>query len=185
MTIELVKDGAAKILDVERVGGGGSGEKRKFQLVRGPPGSQSSGSTSSVSSGDNVKRRRQILRRPIQKQPPPVMGAGRIPESRAKEMVNTFANPKYQSSDDSGQSFDDDDDDGSVSHPYTVEEPREEEEEKPEGDYASIDDEKSDLLWKIDRASRQGMPCRQDLTIHSDVREIRNEFEPTFLTNTI
>lgn len=36
MTIELVKDGAAKTLDVERVGGGGNGEKRKFQLVRGP-----------------------------------------------------------------------------------------------------------------------------------------------------
>ena len=104
MPIELIKDGAAKTLGVER-GGAPNEQKRKFQLVRGRQGSQSD-STSSDSSVD-IKRQRQIFRRPVPKQPDD-NGPSHIPESRAKEMVNTFANPKYQSSEESGESFDDD-----------------------------------------------------------------------------
>jgi len=167
MTIELVKNGAARTLEIDRDRPTAQ-KRRKMSLVR-----QTDSSSSDSESFDSSVKKSRPQSQPggpsVQNPMQAVRPMQAVPEARAKNMINTFANPDYQSSDDNddtGESFSEDDE--SVVRPYSVEEPRDNvDEETPEGDYASIDDEKSDLLWKIDRASRQGMPCRQDLTILS------------------
>jgi hypothetical protein len=51
------------------------------------------------------------------------------------------------------------------------------EEDQPSPGFVSIDDEKSHILWKLSRAKRNGMPVHRNLTIDSNIRELRNELK--------
>ena len=75
-----------------------------------------------------------------------------------------------------GSDGDDDDDD---SRGYVVDEPVDDfqqgDVERPTPPYKSIDEEKSALLWKIARAKKAGLPIHRNLTIHTNVKELRAE----------
>ncbi|MGA1563938.1 MAG: hypothetical protein ACO35C_04885 [Pontimonas sp.] len=124
---------------------------------------------------------------------PPAARAPEIKVSDAQDMLRDFANPSKQpdsfapraGSDDSDSMTtggDDDSltqgsgDDKSVSD-YVVDDQPEFDEERPSPGFASIDDEKSHILWKLSRAKRNGMPVHRNLTIDSSIRELRNELK--------
>ena len=106
--------------------------------------------------------------------------------SDAQDMLSDFANPVKAGTQPSGfgsygsDSMTDGSDsmtdgsDKSVSEFVVDEEP---DEDKPSPGFTSIDDEKSHILWKLSRAKRSGMPVHRNLTIDSNIRELRNELK--------
>lgn len=61
---------------------------------------------------------------------------------------------------------------------YSVDEPPEPEEEpiRPSPGFASIDEEKASLIFKLARAKRSGMPSSRNFNMTSDIRDMRSEF---------
>lgn len=111
--------------------------------------------------------------------------------SDAQDMLNDFANPGRQEhsipekrfgsvfgdslTEGSGSLTDDTADDKSMSDFVVDEQP--DADDLPSTGFASIDDEKSHILWKLSRAKRSGMPVHRNLSIDSSIRELRNELK--------
>lgn len=119
---------------------------------------------------------------------PPVQRPANPPTraSEAHDMLSDLANPvKDQTplgaqmeseTDDSMTEGGDSLTDGTApSDDYVVDE--EPEQDRPSPGFVSIDDEKSHILWKLSRAKRNGMPVHRNLSIDSNIRELRNELK--------
>lgn len=127
--------------------------------------------------------------RPAAPRPPPAP-VTRVAD--AQDMLHDFANPVKDTGGAGGNPFQGDDsdsltsgddsltdgsgDDKTVSD-FVVDEQPEYDEDRPSPGFASIDDEKSHILWKLSRAKRNGMPVHRNLTIDSNIRELRNELK--------
>lgn len=124
--------------------------------------------------------------------PPPLTRPNPPTRNEATELLDGFANPMKTDagapftgmptgsesesdsmSDDSGNDLTE----GSVdpSEEYVVDEGASE--DLPSPGFASLDDEKSHILWKLSRAKRSGMPVHRNLSIDSSIRELRNELK--------
>ena len=58
---------------------------------------------------------------------------------------------------------------------YSVDEPEDEATLKPSEGFATIDEEKASLIFKLARAKKAGMPSSRTFSMHDDVREMRAE----------
>jgi hypothetical protein len=129
----------------------------------------------------------QPVRPPPAMPPPPPRAPPATRASDAHDMLHDFANPvkegtagvfggsETDSLTDGNDSLTDGSDDKSVSE-YVMDE-RQDTEDLPSTGFVSIDDEKSHILWKLSRAKRSGMPVHRNLTIDSNIRELRNELK--------
>jgi hypothetical protein len=100
--------------------------------------------------------------------------------TRVKENVGLAQSTDSESEDEDGSlGFTENDDDSEKKSDYVVDEPADDEEpvyeERPTPPYKSLDEEKSALLWKLQRAKRAGLPVTRNLTIHSNIKELRSE----------
>jgi len=138
--------------------------------------------------GSEVKPQPQVPLHPPQRTnaPPQHRHVETTRVSDAQDMLNDFANPtrhdppqkteKTDSLTDGSETLSDDfSDDKTVSEFVVDEQP--DSEDLPTPGFASIDDEKSHILWKLSRAKRSGMPVHRNLTIDSSIRELRNELK--------
>lgn len=133
--------------------------------------------------------------------PPPPPAPATMPRGDFNKTMEDFANPrKLKPMDTIGQRHDDDDDadldadfssedDGGsgigedghqADEQYSVDEPAYEEyarEEvlRPSPGYTTIDEEKANLVFKIHRAKRSGMPVTRTFTMQSDIKDMRAE----------
>jgi len=123
--------------------------------------------------------------------PPPPRPTAQAPvptatrTSDAHDMLHDFANPVKEGvpfggsetdslTDGNNDSLTDGSDDKSMSEYVMDDKP---DEDLPSPGFVSIDDEKSHILWKLSRAKRSGMPVHRNLTIDSNIRELRNELK--------
>jgi hypothetical protein len=123
--------------------------------------------------------------------PPPAAAAPPPPTraSDAHDMLNDLANPVKETppgglgglmgseTDDSMTEGGDSLTDGTAPSvdDYVVDE--QPDQDQPSPGFVSIDDEKSHILWKLSRAKRNGMPVHRNLSIDSNIRELRNELK--------
>ncbi len=109
--------------------------------------------------------------RPIQRPTPPAAQMGRMMPQR-QEAMDAFVNPHKQQQQSMPQEpvYDEEEyDEGE----YTAPEP--EEEDKPTKGYASIDEEKADLINKLGRLEKKGFAVNKRLNAYSNVEELRAE----------
>jgi hypothetical protein len=126
-----------------------------------------------------------VVQRPTN--PPPTAAAPPTRASDAHDMLSDLANPVKDSlplgaqmaseTDDSMTEGGDSLTDGTAPSvdDYVVDE--QPDQDQPSPGFVSIDDEKSHILWKLSRAKRNGMPVHRNLSIDSNIRELRNELK--------
>lgn len=95
-------------------------------------------------------------------------------------MFEVFTNPDKKRLPESGSESAEDDhqpmDYGFPEEPREDDEEEEEYYEQPSNGFQSIEDEKQDLLYKFYRLTSKGVPVGKKFNMHSDIREMRTEF---------